>query len=135
MTDVSIASSYARRLVEKEARSDGVGMKAAAAKVARGLRVSPSAIWALLYAPPKRIASDLFRKLHVRVERSLEFEIQALAHELDLLRQQGVDPRDGAFGEVETHLAAARRALNRRPHLVSQDAGRIRALLPHGGSL
>jgi len=113
MSDVAIASNYARRLVEQEARASNLGMREAAQAVARSLKVSAGSVWSLLYAPPKRIGTDLFRKLHDRVERSLQFELQALEHELSILRQTGADPRSTALGEVEALLAQARRALGR----------------------
>lgn len=115
MSDVAVASKYARRLVEREAKGADLDMKEAARAVASRLKVSAGSLWALLYSPPKKIGTELFRLLKTGVERQLEAEIGRLTHELHVLRQSGEDPRSINFSEVETHLAAARRALGLAP--------------------
>lgn len=111
MSDVAAASSFARRLVEAEARSSRIEMRKAARAVAGRLRISAGSVWGLLYSPPKQIGTVVFRALRAGVERQLEHEIRRLTHELHVLRQSGADPRCSVVAEVETHLAAARSAL------------------------
>ena len=112
-SDIAVASTYARRLVEAEASQASLGMRDAVARVASRLKVSFGTVWGLLYAPPKRIGTEAFRALQGEVRRQLELEIGRLTHELYLLNQSSVRLDQDQIDEVEAHLNAARRALGR----------------------
>lgn len=59
----------------------------------------------------KQVAAWVRDRLRAAVIRELEAEVRALEHELQILRQTGVDPREGEIDAVVAHLAAARLAL------------------------
>lgn len=59
----------------------------------------------------KAVAVHVYERLWFALERELMAEMQALEHELQLLRQQGIPPHSDEVSEVVAHLAAARKAL------------------------
>lgn len=111
MSAVLVASGYARRLVEGEARRSGWPLKAALRPVARRLRASPGALWSLLFRPPKQISADLLSALEAAVEAELIREIKALEHELATLRATARRPNPRTIAEVEEGLVRLKQAL------------------------
>lgn len=111
MSTVSVASSFARRLVEAEARRCGIPINSAARIVASRLKYPTNAVWSLLFKAPKRVNADLLFALEAAVVREIEREMGRLAHELETLRRGvgRVDP--GTIAEVEAGLAALRSKL------------------------
>lgn len=116
MSGVLLASTYARRLVEREATRSGVNVKAAIGTVARRLRAPHGTIWGLLFRTPKRVGSDLLDALEAAVVREISSEIRALEHELESLTSRSsfdrrIDP--GSLAEVEADLARLKGVLSR----------------------
>lgn len=108
---VTIASGYARRLVEQEARRSGSPLHEAIAAVARRVRSPRGSIWGLLYRLPKQVHGDLALALETAVRRDIELEIGVLNVELVAIRGgvRRLDPC--AIAEVETELARLRAIL------------------------
>jgi hypothetical protein len=111
MTTVAMGTSFARRLVESEARRSGNPLTAACRTVASRLKCPPGAIWSLVFRAPKRINADLLFALQEAVEREIKREIGQLENELLALGNSvsRVDPR--TIAEVEEGLAALRSKL------------------------
>jgi transposase-like protein len=110
---VDTARTWVRRLEDAEAIRSSVPVNTARSSVARKVGVHPGALANIRHGRIKAIAAHVFDALRGAVERELLHEIARLEHELALLRQSGVDPREDQMREVETHLAAAREALTR----------------------
>lgn len=108
---VDRARMWAKRLEDNEATRQAAPVREARQTVARRTGIAPGTLENLRNGRIKAIGVHVFDALKGAVERELQSEIARLEHELALLRQGGVDPREDQVGEVETHLAAARRAL------------------------
>jgi ribosomal protein L29 len=111
MSTVALASGYARRLVENEARRTGEPLKVALNPVARRVRAAPATIWSLLFRPPKRVSADLLAALEAAMEHELNAEIRALQNELAALRATAHRPNPRKIAEVEEGLARLRAVL------------------------
>lgn len=114
VTTVVIASGYARRLVEAEARRSREPLKVALNPVARRLKAAPGALWSLLFRPPKQISADLFAALEAALEGEIQREIRALEHELATLRATSRRSDRGTLEEVEAGIARLKAALRGR---------------------
>lgn len=114
MDSVSIASGYARRLVEAEARRAGGSVKQAIPVIARRIKASSGCVWGLLFRQPKQVSFDLFSSLEAAVVRDLREQIGALENELAFLvgRSASLDLR--AVAEIEADLARLRAAVGGR---------------------
>lgn len=104
-------AAWTRRLVRIEAERSSVPIPIARKAVARKAGIPPGAVEHIERGWAKRIGRRVYEALRGLVARELEREIAALQHELQIARQCGVDAREEQMGEVETHLAAARKAM------------------------
>ncbi len=111
---VERARSWGRVLEDREAARSGVPLRQARPKVARQTGVASGTLANLRNGRLKAIAVHVYDRLRQAVERELVAEMQALEHELQILRQTGADPRGPEIEEVVSHLSAARAALGRR---------------------
>lgn len=102
---------WARRLEEREATRSSTPLPIARTAVARRVGVAAGTLESIRRGRLKGVRTWIADRIKMAFVRELEAEIAALSHELDLLRQGGVDPRSDQIGEVEAHLAAARRLL------------------------
>jgi hypothetical protein len=111
MNTVALASGYARSLVENEARRTGQPIKAALKPVSRRVRTTPSALWSLIFRPPKQISADLLAALAAAMEAELLAEIGRLRNELEALQKamHRISPRK--IAEVEAGIARLRSLL------------------------
>lgn len=110
---VEVAKSWAARLVSKETARSGANTRDAAARVARRLRSSQSAVLALLYSPPKDIGARLYGALREAVEAEIRREIEALENELAALSggSAGLDPSQ--IQEVAADILALRQKVEK----------------------
>ena len=111
MDGVTVASGYARRLVEGEARRSGLGIKDAVQPVARRLRASHGSVWGLLFRVPKDISKTLFDRLEAAVEREVIRDMGALENELAAIRASSGGSRTRTLAEAEASLARLKAAL------------------------
>jgi len=111
MSTVALASGYARRLVESEARRTGEPIKVALAPVARRLRAAPATLWSLLFRPPKQVSADLLAALEAAMEHELNAEIRTLQNELATLRAKALGSHHRKIAEVQEGIARLRAAL------------------------
>jgi hypothetical protein len=105
MSDVAMASHYARRLVEYEQRRSGAPIKGAIAPVARKLRASNNAVFSLLFRMPKDVPNRLYSALEEAVSSEVAREIKALENELAAIRGGRRRLAPGTLEEVEAGLA------------------------------
>jgi hypothetical protein len=110
-TYVERARLWTRVLEDREAARIGEPVKEARPRVARRVGVASGTLENLRNGRLKAVAVHVYERLRLAVERELTAEMQALEHELQLLRQSGVDPRAAEVEEVVSYLAKARRAL------------------------
>lgn len=108
--DIETAREQARFLEDREAKHAG-SVEKARPNVARDIGVNPSTLETLRRGRLKRIDGWIRDRIRALVIREIEREIEALRHELEVLKRVGAQPHSPAVGEVETHLAAARRLI------------------------
>lgn len=109
------ARDWGGLLEEREMRRSGVKRSEARAIIARRLGATPGTLENVRKRRLKSPAKWLMDRLRGAVIRELEAEAIALEHEIHLLRQSGVDPRDNEIGAVVASLAAVRQALGLSP--------------------
>lgn len=105
------ARNWGRTLEDREAARTGQPINDARQSVARKVGVAAGTLETLRCGRLKAVAVHVYERLRSAVAADLAAEIKRLEHELELTRQAGVDPRSVEISEVETHLAAARKAL------------------------
>lgn len=101
------AIEFVTRL-ERAAMRDGVKLAQAREIVARRVGVSPGTIESIRRGRVKRLAHDIFEKLRAALERQLEREIEAAAHDLAMVRASGARVDAAAIFEAEAALERAR---------------------------
>lgn len=120
MSAVTLCKSYARRLVDAEAKKTGRPVKDCIGAVARRLREPHGSILALLYREPKDVRSRLVAALAEEVERTVRAEIAGLENELLAVRH-GVVRRDAReMAEIQAGIEGLKSRL--RPAAESGDA-------------
>ncbi len=82
-----------------------------APSLARKIKIGLGTLQNLRRGRLKSIPVEIYERLRAAVTRELEHEIARLEAELSMVRQSTMDPRGLEIVEVETHLAAARKAL------------------------
>jgi hypothetical protein len=112
---VEKARAWSRVLEDREAARSGLTIREARPNAARKIGIPPGTLANLRNGRLKSIAAHVFDRLRAAVERELQAEMRALEHELQLLRQQGVDPRDIEIEAVVADLAKVRHALGMAP--------------------
>lgn len=105
------AKNWTRTLEDHEALRSGVKVKEARTIVARKVGIAPGTLENLRNGRVKAIAAHIYDRLRAAVIGDLETELRRLTHELQILRQTGVDPRDSEMAEVASDLAKVRAAL------------------------
>jgi transcriptional regulator with XRE-family HTH domain len=113
-TYVDYARSLAKRLEDAEAVRSEMALRDVRRAVASKAGVSPGTLENLRNGRLKAIAAHVLDALRGAVERELQNEIRRLEHDLQVLRQTGVDAREDQVGEVQRHLTAAKEALGRK---------------------
>lgn len=106
------AARWARRLEDTTSASHGVPVTQARTMVARLVGVSAGTLENLRKGRLKAVSVHVYDRLCAGMIRGLEAEMRHLEHELQILRQSGVDPRDSQISEAEADLAKVRRALS-----------------------
>lgn len=108
---VERAQKWARVLEDREAHRHGLAVREARPRVARQTGVAAGTLENLRNGRLKAVAVHVYERLRNALDRELVAEMRALEHELQLIRQQGADPRQVEVDEVVAHLAAVRKAL------------------------
>lgn len=104
-------AQWTRRLVRLEADRSRVPLPAARKAVARKAGIPPGAVEHIERGRAKRIGRRVYEALRGLVLRELEREIAALEHEIAVARQCGMDAREEQICAVDSHLVAARKAM------------------------
>ena len=112
---VDDARRWAKFLEDREAKRSGQNVDEARPAVARRVGAAPGTLQNLRKNRLKSIAAHVYGGLRAWVIRELEAEKAALEHELQILRQQGVDPREEQVEEAQASLAEVRSALGLEP--------------------
>lgn len=112
---VDLAQKWAERLLRAESTRTGLTVRQSAERVARKLKSSPSALLALLYAPPKDIGTRFFETLRAAVEREINSDIEALQNELAAARGRRLDAGHGEIAQIEADLERLLARLKGRP--------------------
>lgn len=116
MDKMSAVETNARHWLDfvetRDAARLGVERASARARLAQRLGQAPGTLENLGRGRLKRICAALAEGLRAEFCRAVEREIGSLQHELDMARACGRGDAD--MGEIETHLAALRRILERR---------------------
>lgn len=105
---VEVAKGWAAKLVHQETARSGATTRDAAARVARRLKSSQSAVLSLLYSPPKDVGARLYRALQEAVEAEIRREIEALENELAALSGGSAGLNPSQIQEVEADILALR---------------------------
>jgi hypothetical protein len=112
---VDRARQWERVLVTKEAARTGLPSTAAREKVAHRVGALPGTLENLRRGRLKEVAAQLYAGLHAGVIADLEAELRHVQHELDLARQQGLDPRSGSVFSLVANEARLKTALGLTP--------------------
>lgn len=118
MSAVTLCKTYARRLVDAEAKKTGRPVKDCIGAVARRLREPHGSILALLYREPKDVRSRLVRVLADEVERTVKAEIASLENELLAVRLGAVRRDDREMAEIAAGIEGLKARL--RPASTSE---------------
>jgi len=105
------ACAWVRQLEDKEAARIGQPVPVARGFLARRLKVAPGTLENMRRGRVKEPSASLFEKIKGAWVRELEREIQALSHELEMVRQSGAGPDQQQVIAVETLLAQAKKLL------------------------
>ena len=111
------AQGWGRTLEDKEAARTGLRLVEARPLVARKTGVAPGTLENLRNGRLKAIAAHVYERLRAGVIHELEAEMRHLEHELQILRQTGVDPRSGEDAALVASLAKVREALGLKPDM------------------
>ena len=102
------ARDWARRLEEAEAERANIPVEEARPRVASRLGIAPGTFTSLRKNRLKSISAYAYDRLNKAAEALIARQIVWLQHELDLTRQQGIDPRSDHVAALEDLLAKAR---------------------------
>lgn len=80
-------------------------------RLAGRIGCAPGTIESLRKGRLKKVDGWLRERIRHLLIREYEREIEALSHALETLRRGGAQPHSPAVGEVETHLATARKLI------------------------
>ena len=105
------ACAWVRQLEDKEAVRIGQPVPVARGFLARRLKVAPGTLENMRRGRVKEPRASLVEKIKGALIRELESEIQALSHEVEILRRSGCRPDEKQILEAETLLAKAKEIL------------------------
>lgn len=105
------ARDWAEALEDDAAKRNGVPLSDARPMVAREVGVSPGTLENLRKRRLKSLGAHIYDALQRATVRRLERELARIEHELQLLKQQGEDPRSGEVQAVLASREAVRQAL------------------------
>jgi hypothetical protein len=108
------AQTMARQFIAEDAPRHG-GHQPAQRALARKLGVSPGTLRNLAGGRLKRICVDLFARLKGEELRRINITLARAAHELEMARAIGVDPRSPEFRALEAAAHAAKTVMERAP--------------------
>lgn len=108
---VDQAKGWASELEHREAMRSGATRAKARLVVATRTSLAPGTLENLARGRLKAIAVHVYERLRSGLIREWETELVRLEHELSILRQTGVDPRDNQVAAVVAGISAARQAL------------------------
>ena len=109
MSSTDVAERYARTLVKRERASAGSNENAIRS-VGEKTGLGYWTIWGL-WNRRRKSADGVVGRLRAAMIHQLEAEVRHLEHEICILRQTGVDPRDPEIAAVAADLAKARQTL------------------------
>jgi methylase of polypeptide subunit release factors len=103
------ARDWARRLEDAEAERAGLPVEEVRPQVAGRLGIAPGTFTSLRKNRLKSISAYAYDRLNKAAEALIARQIVWLQHELELTRQQVIDPRSDHVAALEALLARARR--------------------------
>lgn len=109
MSSTDVAEHYARALVKRERVSAGSNENAIRS-VGEKTGLGYWTIWGL-WNRRRKSTDGVVGRLRAAMIHQIEAEVRHLEHELGILRQTGVDPRDTEIAAVAADLAKARQTL------------------------
>lgn len=104
-------ASWSTELDQREQLRNGGNIASARKRVARRIGVAPGTLENIRRGRTKGVRNWIVSKIYDALMSEKQNEIRRLTHELEILRQCGVDSREDQIGEVEAHLAKAREIL------------------------
>jgi len=105
---MNTVASWANELELREQRKTGLRLQAARKNVARRIGVSPGTLENLKRGRSKGLRDWVIQRIHKGIMDELEQEARRLKHELEILRQCGLDAREDEVSKVESLIAQAR---------------------------
>lgn len=98
---------WVESLEKREAARSGQPVREARVRLANRIGVMPGTLENIRRKRVKEARVGVFEKVRRAFIRSLEDEIAALTHELQMARQCGVDPREDEVARIEAAIAQA----------------------------
>ena len=108
----TFARDWTSRLQRREIARSEVTKPVARRMVAREIGVSPGTLENIERGRTKGVRGWIVERIKAAVIRELEAEIRGAQHELEVVRQCGVDPRSTAFSAVAAAVEDAKQQLN-----------------------
>lgn len=108
---VENARGWSKTLEDREADKTGHCLKQVRPIIARRIGIPAGTLENLRNGRLKAIAAHVYERLRAGVIRELEAEMRHLDHELNILRQTGMDPRSDDTAAVLADIKTVRAAL------------------------
>jgi hypothetical protein len=99
------------RIESLEARRSDRSIREVRMTIARQLKTGVGTLANIRKQRRKTVPAWLMRNIGARLIESIQTEIRALEHEMEITRQIGVDPRDDTVCAVAASLASAKALL------------------------
>lgn len=106
-----VAREWARAMEGREVARSGTILSIARKAVARRIGVPAGTLETLRSGRRKGVPAWLFQKLQSSVINEIKAEIERCAHELEMARQCGLDPRSDEMAALETAMSRARKVI------------------------
>lgn len=111
MSDSTTASEMVARLESLEARRSGRSIREVRLTIARQLKTGVGTLANIRKQRRKTVPAWLMRNIGSRVIEALQTEIRALEHEMEIVRQTGLDHREPEVCAAAASLASAKALL------------------------
>ena len=110
----AVARNWARDLEDRERIRSGVPLPVARKSVARRVGIPAGTLETLRNGRRKGLSAWLFARLQSAVIAEMNREISRCAHELEIARQAGLDPRSDEMAALEAAVSRAKVMLGER---------------------
>lgn len=108
MSDSVVASEMIARIEGLESRRSQRSIREVRITIARQIKTGVGTLANIRKQRRKTVPAWLMKNIGARLIEALQTEIRALEHEVEIVRQTGVDPRSDAFSAAQASLASAR---------------------------